>query len=182
MLGRRKGNKHTTGVPARAGLDDIVPGQPMAPAPGGEQPWKVTAPVEPTPAAPPAPAPPAATPPAQSATDDLLMEQLVAAVNTPRTPAAPPSYQSPPQPDYENRPAPAHTPPGPPGAVTPPPSEPAAATGNPVDGLCTKCASPFGQTAACASCGTSRTACFVCGTKIWAGALTCSEHSGAVRR
>ncbi|HET9442364.1 MAG TPA: hypothetical protein VFO65_03515, partial [Acidimicrobiales bacterium] len=44
---------------------------------------------------------------------------------------------------------------------------------------CPRCGAEFGRGAECESgCGQPRKSCVVCGTKIWAGALTCSAHSG----
>jgi hypothetical protein len=46
---------------------------------------------------------------------------------------------------------------------------------------CGSCGHDFGVKDMCANCETPRTRCAVCGVKIWAGAMTCSEHSGMVR-
>ena len=46
---------------------------------------------------------------------------------------------------------------------------------------CTACGHDFGVKDMCANCETPRTQCAVCGVKIWAGAMTCSDHSGMVR-
>ena len=172
MVGRRKKPKkddaQPTAAPRQAGYrdwDTIIPGQPMAPQPYAEQSWQ---------SAPQPQAPPAAAPYQQPA------------------PQPQPQYQQPsaqPQPQYQ-QPAqqPAQQPyqqpsAGGPGATAAPSAEAApAAGGNPVDGTCTKCGAGFGQKAICEGCGSGRTACLVCGTKIWAGALTCSAHSNAMRR
>ena len=149
--------------------DNIVPGEPMAPQPYAEQSWQ-SAPSYPTQQHPqaPAPAPPPQPQHQQPAPQPQPQYQQA-------QPQQQPYQQAPPQPQYQ-QPAPAA-----PGAV-PPAAAGAAAGLNPADGTCTKCGAGFGQKAVCEGCGAGRTACLVCGTKIWAGALTCSAHSNAMRR
>ena len=64
-------------------------------------------------------------------------------------------------------------------AHAPAPAPAATVTIAPVP--CATCGNDFGRKEACDSCGALRTACVVCGTRIWAGAMTCSAHSGLVR-
>lgn len=155
--------------------DNIVPGEPMAPQPYADQSWQ-SAPSYPAQQQPQAPAPAPQAPAPQPQPQPY------------QQPAAQPQYQQPapqPQPQYQQAPArPQYQQPAP-GAGAPgaPPAPAAPAAGvNPSDGTCTKCGAAFGQKAVCEGCGAGRTACLVCGTKIWAGALTCSAHSNAMRR
>jgi hypothetical protein len=176
MVGRRKKPKkddtQPAAAPRKAGYrdwDTIIPGQPMAPQPYAEQSWQSA----------PQAYPPAAAPQPQY--------QQPAPQPQYQQPAPQPQYQQPPpqpqdqqpaQPQPYQQPAPGGpAAPGAPGAPAAP-----AAGGNPADGTCTKCGAAFGQQAVCDGCGSGRTACLVCGTKIWAGALTCSAHSNAMRR
>ena len=162
--------------------DNIIPGEPMAPQPYAEQSWQSapqTNPTQPQPQAPPAAVPaqqPYQQPVAQPQYPQQPQQQPPAQPQQYQQPAAQPQqYQQPAaQPQQYQQPAPGGPAPGAPPA-------PAGAV-NPTDGSCTKCGAAFGQKAACDGCGAGRTACFVCGTKIWAGALTCSAHSNAMRR
>lgn len=165
MFGRRKKpksddaqSKSTSRQSTYRDWDTIVPGEPMASQPYAQPSY----PAQP----PPAPAQPAYTP-------------------QPQAPATPPqaAYQQPaPAPQYQQQVAPQYQQPAAPQQAAVSATPVPAASVNPTDGTCTKCGGAFGQKAICESCGTGRTACLVCGTKIWAGALTCSAHSNAVRR
>ena len=182
MVGRKKSKKddpQAKAAPRKAGYrdwDNIVPGEPMAPQPYADQSYQSPQPAYP--AQPQPQAPPAAVPHQQP------YQQPVAQPNYPQQPAQP---QQPPQPAYQQpaQPQPGYQQPMPGAAGAPggPGAAPAPAAGvNPTDGNCTKCGATFGQKAVCEGCGAGRTACLVCGTKIWAGALTCSAHSNAMRR
>ena len=201
MVGRRKKPKKDDAqprtAPRQAGYrdwDNIVPGEPLAPQPYAEQSWQ-SAPQAYSTQQQQAPAAAAAPEPQPQQYQQPVQAQPQQYQQAP----AQPQYQQPvaqPQPQYQQAPQqqyqqPAQAQPqqyqqpmaG--GAAAPAGGPVAAAPAgavNPTDGNCTKCGAVFGSKAICDGCGTGRTACLVCSTKIWAGALTCSAHSNAMRR